>query len=415
MAQLSNDCFAFGGELMSIDAARALIRERLSPIAGTEVVPLIAADGRVLAEDVRAPLDLPPFDNSAVDGFAVRLADLKQDGDTRLPVLGRVAAGGSVPTPQENAAVRIFTGAPMPAGFDTVFMQEDVRLEEGRVVLPSGLKRGANRRLAGEDLPRGERAVVAGTSVTPQHIGLLAALGIAAVPVARRLRIAVFSTGDEIVSPGEALGKAKIYDANRFMLQALLSRLACDVTDLGILRDNRSTVANALLAAAADHDLIVTSGGVSTGEEDHVKAAVESAGGLAFWRLAIKPGRPVAMGLVNGTPFIGLPGNPVAVFVTFAHVARAVIARLSGAAFEPPQAFAVRSAFAYRKKEGRREYVRVSLAAGESGVEARKHPREGAGILTSLTESDGLVELPETVTRVEPGDTVGFLPYALLR
>jgi len=187
------------------------------------------------------------------------------------------------------------------------------------------------------------------------------------------------------------------------------------VTDLGILRDNRSTVAKALSAAAADHDLIIISGGVSTGEEDHVKAAVESAGGLAFWRLAIKPGRPVAMGIVNGTPFIGLPGNPVAVFVTFTHVARAVIAQLSGAAFEPPQAFAVRSAFAYRKKEGRREYVRVSLAAGEGGVEARKHPREGAGILTSLTESDGLVELPETVTRVEPGDTVGFLPYALVR
>src|SRR5215218_981574 len=193
MAQLSNDCFAFGGELMSLDAARALIRERLSPIAGTDVVPLIAADGRVLAEDVRAPLDLPPFDNSAVDGFAVRFAELKQDGDTTLPVLGRVAAGGSVPTLEENAALRIFTGAPMPAGFDTIFMQEDVRLEEGRVVLPSGLKRGANRRLAGEDLPRGERAAAAGTSLTPQHIGLLAALGIAAVPVGRRLRIAVFS------------------------------------------------------------------------------------------------------------------------------------------------------------------------------------------------------------------------------
>ncbi len=415
MAQLSNDCFAFGGELMSIDAARALIRERLSPIAGTEILPVSAADGRVLAEDVTAPLDLPPFDNSAVDGFAVRFADLRQAVDTTLPVVGRAAAGGLAQMPQAGTAVRIFTGAPMPAGFDTVFMQEDVRLEEGRVVLPSGLKCGANRRLAGEDLPRGEPAVAAGTSLTPQHIGLLAALGINLVPVRRRLRVAVFSTGDEIVSPGEALGEAKIYDANRFMLQALLRRLACDVTDLGILRDDRSTVAKALSVAAADHDLLITTGGVSMGEEDHVKAAVESAGGLAFWRLAIKPGRPVAMGVVGGAPFIGLPGNPVAVFVTFAHVARAVIARLSGAAFAPPEAFAVRSAFAYRKKEGRREYVRVSLVAGQGGVEARKHPREGAGILTSLTESDGLVELPETVTRVEPGDTVGFLPYALLR
>lgn len=416
MAQLSNDCFAFGGELLSLDAARALISERLAPVAGTETVPLVEADGRVLAEDVIAPIDLPPFDNSAVDGYAVRFFDLRPSGDTVLPVAGRIAAGASLTeTPGAGAALRIFTGAPMPAGLDTVFMQEDVRVEGGRVVLPSGLKRGANRRLAGEDLRRGGRAVAAGTSLTPQHVGLIAALGLAAVPVRRRLRVAVFSTGDEIVSPGAALSDAKIYDANRFMLQALLRRLGCAVTDLDILPDDRATVARALSAAAAEHDLLITSGGVSTGEEDHVKAAVESAGGLAFWRLAIKPGRPVAMGVVGGTPFIGLPGNPVAVFVTFAHVARAVIARLSGADFAPPRAFPVRAAFAYRKKQGRREYVRAGLARGEGGLEARKHPREGAGILTSLTESDGLVELPEAVTRVEPGDAVGFLPYAILR
>jgi molybdopterin molybdotransferase len=224
----------------------------------------------------------------------------------------------------------------------------------------------------------------------------------------------VFSTGDEVVSPGESLPEAKIYDANRFMLQALLRRLACEVTDLGILPDDRAAVSRALSAAAADHDLLVTSGGVSTGEEDHVKAAVESTGGLSFWRLAIKPGRPVAMGVVRGTPFVGLPGNPVAVFVTFTHVARAMIARLSGETFVPPKAVEVRSAFAYRKKEGRREYVRVRLSNGTAGVEAQKHPREGAGILTSLTETDGLVELREAVTRVEPGDKVGFLPYAVL-
>jgi molybdopterin molybdotransferase len=417
MVQLSNDCFAFGGELLSLDAARALIGERLAPVAGTETVTLVEADGRVLAEDVTAPLDLPPFDNAAVDGYAVRFADLAPGGETVLPVVGRIAAGsGPHGAPHAGAAVRIFTGAPMPAGLDTVFMQEDVRgVGEGRVALPSGLKPGANRRLAGEDLPCGERAVAAGTSLTPEHVGLLAALGLPAVPVRRRLRVAVFSTGDEIASPGAALVEAKIYDSNRFMLRALLGRLGCTVTDLGILPDDRAAVARALSAAAADHDLLVTSGGVSTGEEDHVKAAVEGAGGLAFWRLAIKPGRPVAMGIVGGTPFIGLPGNPVAVFVTFAHVARAAVARLSGAAFAPPRAFAVRAAFAYRKKEGRREYVRASLAQGDGGLEARKHPREGAGILTSLTESDGLVELPETVTRVEPGDAVGFIPYAMLR
>jgi molybdopterin molybdotransferase len=415
MAQLSNDCFAFGGALMSIDEATALIAERLSPVSASETVALISADGRILAQDVTAPIDLPPFDNSAVDGYAVRFGDLQPQG-TMLPVQGRVAAGTVTGGPAlAGAAVRIFTGAPMPDGFDTVFMQEDVRMtESGSVTLPAGLKQGSNRRLRGEDIRRGDHALAAGRCLTPQDVALLAALGLASVAVRRRLRVAVFSTGNEIVSPGAPLGHAKIYDSNRFMLQALLRRLACEVTDLGILPDARETVANALSAAAAAHDLLITSGGVSTGEEDHVKAAVEQAGALTFWRLAIKPGRPVAMGVVQGTPFIGLPGNPVAVFVTFAYVARALIARLAGESFAPPTPVPVRSGFAYKKKEGRREYVRARLS-NAGGVTAQKHPREGAGIITSLTESDGLVELPEAATRVEPGEMVGFLPFEMLR
>jgi molybdopterin molybdotransferase len=416
MAQLSNDCFAFGGELMALDEARSLIRERLSPAVGTEPVPVGGADARVLAQDVLAPIDLPAFDNSAVDGYAVRFDDLSTAGETALPVAGRVVAGSAASrSAADRHAVRIFTGAPMPPAFDTVFMQEDVAAHADRVVLPPGLKRGANRRLAGEDVRKGALALARGRRLSPPDVALLAALGLAEILVRQRLRVAVFSTGDEVVAPGEPLGPAKLYDANRFMLLALLRRLGCATADLGVLPDDRAVVARALAEAAAGHDLLVTSGGVSTGEEDHVKAAVESAGALTFWRLGIKPGRPVAMGVVEGTPFIGLPGNPAAVFVTFVQVARVLIARLAGEDFRQPTPFPVASGFAYRKKEGRREYVRARLVrAGDGGLEAQKHPREGAGVITSLTETDGLVELPEAVTRIEAGETVAFLPYAAL-
>jgi molybdopterin molybdotransferase len=416
MAQLSDDCFAFGGELMSLDDALALIRERLEPVTATETIPLIEADGRVLAQDLVAPVALPPFANSAVDGYAVRHRDLAQAADTTLPVRGRIAAGAEAEASSgESIAIRIFTGAPMPDGFDTVFMQEDVVVEGENVVLPPGLKPGANARPAGEDIDRGEMALFAGHRLTPRDLALLGALGQAQVSVREPLRVAVFSTGDELVAPGESLDPAKLYDANRFMLMALLARLSCRVTDLGILPDRRETVTEALREAARAHDLIITSGGVSTGEEDHVKAAVEAGGSLTFWRIAIKPGRPVALGLVAGTPFIGLPGNPAAVYVTFVNVARAIVARLSG---ETPAAltrYPARSTFSYRKKEGRREYVRARLAIDESGaLTVAKYEREGAGVITSLTGTDGLVELPESVTRVAAGDVLSFIPYAAL-
>jgi molybdopterin molybdotransferase len=417
MAQLSNDCFAFGGKLMSVEAALALIDDRVKPAIAAERVGLADADGRVLASDLLAGVDLPPFDNSAVDGYAVRFADLSTSGDTDLPVHGRVIAGSrATALPARPVAVRIFTGAPMPAGADTVFMQEDVTtLSDGRILLPAGLSAGANRRKAGEDTARGTRVLAAGHRLTPQDIGLAAALGMASLDVARRPRVAVFSTGNELVSPGDALPAAAQYDSNRFVLAALLRRLGADVCDLGILPDDRDTVARAVAAAAGAHDLVLTSGGVSTGEEDHVRAAVEAAGSLVFWRLAIKPGRPVAMGVVGGTPFVGLPGNPVAVFVTFAHVVRPLVLRLQGAVPEPLRPLPVTAGFGYRKKEGRREYVRVSLAGPPGAPVATKHPRDGAGVITSLTETDGLAELPEDVTRIEPGDRVDFLSYAILR
>ncbi|WJR77195.1 gephyrin-like molybdotransferase Glp [Bradyrhizobium sp. NP1] len=416
MAQLSDDCFAFGGPMMSVDEAVDLIAAKVAAVKEVETVALADADGRVLAHDIAAPLPIPPFTNAAVDGYAIASRDLPLQAERTFPVTGRVPAGGVARAPVEPGhAMRIFTGAPMPEGADTVFMQEDVRIEGDRVVLPAGLKAGANVRPAGEDIPLGHAALPAGQRLRPQDVALAAAFGLTHLEVRRRLRVAVFSTGNEIVSPGEARGPAQLFDSNRFMLMTMLRRLGCAVGDLGILRDERAALADALKQAAGGYDLILTSGGVSTGEEDHVKAAVEAAGSLVLWRMAIKPGRPVAMGVIGGTPLIGLPGNPVASFVTFVHVVRPTVLALSGARQAPLLPMPVRAAFTYRKKVGRREYVRVSLRKAPDGaLEAVKFPREGAGLLSSLVDTDGLVELGEQVTLVEPGASVGFLAYANL-
>ncbi len=413
MAQLSDDCFAFGGPMMSVDEAVGIITGRVAQVEEIEAVSLVDADGRVLARDVAAPLPLPPFTNSAVDGYAVHASDLPQGQEQAFSVAGRVQAGSSAQAAQPGHAVRIFTGAPLPQGTDTVFMQEDVRIDDaGRVVLPPGLKPGANVRPAGEDIALGHVALKAGRRLRPQDIALAAAFGLTGLEVTRRIRVAIFSTGDELASPGTPRAAAQLFDSNRFMLMTMLRRFGCVVSDLGILRDERVRLASALKQAAAAHDLILTTGGVSTGEEDHVKAGVESVGSLVLWRMAIKPGRPVAMGIIGGTPLIGLPGNPVASFVTFVHVVRPTVLALSGAAHAPLVPMPVRAAFSYRKKIGRREYVRVTLRGGADGsLEAIKFPREGAGLLSSLVDTDGLVELGEDVTKVESGDNVGFLGY----
>jgi molybdopterin molybdotransferase len=422
MAQLTDDCFAFSGPLLPLDEMERLIAERIAPVDETEDVTLDKACGRVLARAIAAPLDLPPFDNSAVDGYAVRHSNLAPKGETRLAIAGRLAAGSAATSPlAAGTALRIFTGAPMPDGADTVFMQEDCRVEGENVVLPPGLKLGANRRLAGEDARKGAVVLPAGRRLAAPDVALAAALGVTRLSVRRRLRVALFSTGDEIVEPGAARPVPALYDANRYLLAAMLAQLGAEVTDLGILKDDPAALTQAIGAAARAHDLVLTSGGVSTGEADHVRAAVERIGRLVFWRVAIKPGRPVTMGVLpgsspgTGAAFVGLPGNPVAVFVTFVCVVRPLLLRLSGAELKPPIALPVRLAFAYRKKKGRREYVRVALRRNANGtIEAVKHPQDGAGVITSLTETDGLIELGEEVTDVAPGATAGFLSYAAL-
>ncbi len=422
MAQLSDDCFAFSGPLLPVDDMERLITERVAPISETEEVALRAAHGRVLAHDVAAPLDLPPFDNSAVDGYAVRHRDLAPKEETKLPIVGRLTAGSAASQAlTEPKAVRIFTGAPMPAGADTVFMQEDVRVEGESVVVPPGLKLGANRRRAGEDARKGTVLLPAGRRLIAQDVALAAAVGLTRLTVRRRVRVALFSTGDEIVEPGAARPAPALYDANRYLLAVMLDRLGAEVTDLGILKDQPETLRDAISSAARTHDLVLTSGGVSAGEADHVRRVVEGIGKLVFWRVGIKPGRPVTMGVLPGSAagtsaaFVGLPGNPVAVFVTFVRVVRPLLLRLAGANPEPLIALPVRAGFSYRKKTGRREYVRVRLKVRPDGeIEAIKHAQDGAGVITSLTETDGLLELAEDVTTIEPGATVGFLSYATL-
>jgi molybdopterin molybdotransferase len=413
MAQLTDDCFAFGDELLTVPAALALLDERVTAVVEAETVPLVQTTGRVLARDIVAMMDLPPHANSAVDGYAIAHADLSSGCDTVLPVGGRAAAGhplGRRMRPGE--AIRIFTGAPMPDGADTVMMQEDCVAEAGRVRLKPGIKRGANRRHAGEDVARGSVALAAGRRLGPADLGLAAALGHRALPVFRRLRVALLSTGDEVREPGAPLAPGAIYDANRFMLLALLGGLGCSVSDFGIHPDREAALVDALAAARVEHDLIVTSGGVSTGDEDHVRAAIERLGSLHFWRLAIKPGRPAALGQVGGVPLLGLPGNPVAVLVTFAVLARPLVLKLAGAKAAAPRPYPVRAGFSYRKRPGRREYLRARIERNGDAVVAVRFPRDGAGIISSIVQSDGLVILDEATRDLAPGDIIDFLPFA---
>jgi molybdopterin molybdotransferase len=423
MAQLSDDCFAHGGRLMRVDEARKLLAETISPVTSGEPVELHHALGRILAEDLVSPVDIPPAPNSAVDGYAVFHADLDPEKDTRLPVIGRVTAGQrDLPAARRGTAIRIFTGARLPpgpqgAGPDTVMMQEDCA-EDGDpeapwVVIKPGIKKGANARKAGEDVIKGSTVLSHGQRLRPQDVGQAAAVGRREVTVSTRLKVGLFSTGDELREPGTPLEAGAIYDSNRYTIHALLTGLGCAVDDLGILPDRLDVVQQALDAAKGRHDLLVTSGGVSVGEEDHVKAAVEALGKLHLWRLAVKPGRPIALGQVGRIPFVGLPGNPVAVVVTFLTIVRPLILRLMGGRDVPPHTFRVRAGFDHKKKKDRREWLRARLVGDTSGgLTAEKFPHEGAGILSSLVAADGLIELPEDLTRLEAGAMVDFLPFS---
>ncbi len=407
---LSNDCFALppGVNWTPVDEALALLRDRLHPVTGEEAVPLQAALGRVLARDVVARRSNPPRTNSAVDGYA--LAGPVAEGNHVLPLIrGRAAAGapfdGTVPP---GHAIRILTGAILPPGVDTVIMEEDVTAEAGQIAFRGPLKKGANARAAGEDVAEGAVALPAGRQVMPQDLALLSAVGVAEVPVRARLRVAVLSTGDELVEPGAPAGPGQIYDANRPMLLGLVERMGFRAIDLGRVPDDRQALRARLDEAASRADVILTSGGASAGDEDHVSALLRESGALQEWRIAIKPGRPLALAMWNGTPVFGLPGNPVAALVCTLIFARPAMAALAGMGWPEPQGFDLPAAFEKRKKPGRREYLRGRVRNGR--VELFRS--EGSGLISGLAWADGLVEIEDGERHIRPGDLVRFLPWA---
>ncbi|MFA7431361.1 MAG: gephyrin-like molybdotransferase Glp [Rhodospirillaceae bacterium] len=414
-----NDCFAVSDRLMPLSEALEFIAERVFPVAGTEVLPLAVCRGRVLAADVAARATLPPTPCSAMDGFAVRHADLSSDGTTTLPLAARIAAGHPLAAPPPaGTAVELFTGAPLPDGFDTVAMIEDCTTAEGYVTLPAGLKTNDHVRPAGEDYTAGARVLSAGKRLRPQDIALAAGAGHAALTVYRPLRVGVFSTGDEVVEPGGTLGPGQIYDSNRHGQIALVEAFGAEATDLGHLPDDVDAIAAALAEAAPRFDALVTSGGVSMGGEDHVRPAVLRHGELHLWRVKVKPGKPVALGRVGDTAFIGLPGYPVSALVMLMLLGRPVLKRLMGATADAllPTPLPVRAGFAFKKGHERQTFLRASLVpAADGGLEAVPYPTQQSGVLASLSDSDGLIDIAADRRTVAPGDWLPYYSYDALQ
>lgn len=398
---------------LTVAEARAAIFERIAPVAGWERVAVRSALGRVLAEDVVAPCNVPAHDNSAMDGYAVRAADLAADGETALTVVGTAYAGhpfsGVVGVGQ---AVRIMTGAAIPRDADTIVVQEVTHREEQRVFIPPGQRKGQNLRRAGEDLALGGVALAAGTLCGPAELGLIASLGIAEVAVRRRLRVAFFSTGDEIASIGRPLAPGEVYDSNRYTLFGALSRLGCEVLDMGVIADQPAALEAAFRDASQAADVIITSGGVSVGEADFIREMMTRMGEVAFWKLAIKPGRPMAFGRVGNAFLFGLPGNPVAVLVTYYQFVRDALLGMMGVSPLPSvQLFEVPCADSIRKQAGRREFMRGRLAERDGRLVVGLAGAQGSGVLRSMSEANCFIVLPEDNAGVQAGDMVLVQPF----
>jgi molybdopterin molybdotransferase len=395
--------------LLSVEQALERLLSAAQPVTDVESVDTMLATGRVLATEVVSSIDVPPLDNSQMDGYAVRTVDVP-GMPTTLRISQRIAAGQVGVALEPGTAARIFTGAAIPAGADAVIMQEKCDTVGDKVTLNERPPRGEAIRKAGIDVARGDVVLKPGVRLKPQHCALAASVGTARLTVYRRLRVATFFTGDELVMPGEPLPPGRIYNSNRFMLRGLLESLGCEVNDLGIVPDDLQTTRDALTSAASRADLIVSSGGVSVGEEDHVKPAVQAEGTLDLWQIAMKPGKPLAFGHVRGVPFIGLPGNPVSSFVTFVLFARPFILRRQGRS-EPLRTLALRADFDWQQASRRREFMRARLN-DNGGLDI--FPNQNSSVLTSVTWADGLIDNPSEHL-IHAGDIVRFLPLAELQ
>jgi molybdopterin molybdotransferase len=408
--RLLDDCFLHDKDRLRHDEALELLAARLSPVARVEEIELGHALGRVLAKPVVAPRPIPAFTNAAVDGYALSASDLAMQSETRLEIAMRIAAGHpAIVSLSEGQAARIFTGAPLPDGADTVVMQEDCETDDGFVSLPEGVASGMNVRRAGEDVNTGEIVAEEGIRLTPQLLAAIASTGTAVVSCYVPLKVALISSGDEVLRPGDPFARGSVYDSNHYLLSGLLPGAVAQITDFGILPDDKTIVRQALIDAARTQDVIITTGGASRGEEDHMVSLVSELGKLHGWQLAIKPGRPLTFGQIDNCVFLGLPGNPVAAFVCFLLYAQPMFAHLQGANWAPPQRFYLPAGFAItKKKPDRREFWRGWIEDGK----LQKFARDGSGLVSGLTAATGLIEVPEDVTSVAEGDLLGFMPFS---
>jgi len=419
MTRLIDDCFFTDRVRLSHEEALSHLNDRVPVVTATERVPIAIASGRILAESITAAIPVPAHSNAAVDGYAFAIGDLQRSADGLFPISGRATAGHPLrDRPPAGSAVRIFTGAMMPEGCDTVVMQEDVQTvsrSDGDVVhVPRTIKAGANRRSAGEDVKAGQLLFNPGHRLRPQDVAALASIGCGSVQCFKPLKVAILSTGDEIVAAGAGnLAAGQVYDANGPMLAALASGMGASVTQLGVIADDLPALKLALGDAAREHDLILTSGGASQGDEDHMAAAVHALGRRHFWQIAVKPGRPMMFGQIGNAALVGLPGNPVAVFVCFLMYVRPLMNRLAGAAHREPRRFRLRAQFTFRgRKTGRREFWRGLLVSTPEGLGVEKFERDGSGLISSLRAADGLIDVPEDRGDIQPGDLVDFIPFA---